>query len=193
MPKPAYGELGDTIDAGKYDAVIYLIADIGHQQTLNGKSIHKYFFEFDIPEKNTTKALSNFGIANWLSPSKAPYVGLYELITAVAKVPVTKEEIAVFDLWTLIGKTVKITIEEDEKGYMNVTAIEPAETDLKSERELFTFEIDDIPNLEKLGQLESKCSRALTQLYKSEEFINQSYKKDEGEEKEEIKIEDVPF
>ena len=191
MPKPAHVEASETVNAGEYDAVIYQIIDIGHHTFPSGKKAHKYYFNLDIPEVKKTMPLSGFGIPNWDSPSKPPFIGMVELIQAVAKVPITKEEMAAFDLWTMIGKTIKVTIGENDKGFMNVLGVKPADKDIKTDKELLTFEIEDIDDINKLAQLDQ---RTTAQLQRSNEWQDRAYTTEGNEEKpEEIKLESIPF
>ena len=82
-PLPFYGEAAQLIDAGEYEAVITKVICLGHQ-AWKDKEVTKFWIEFEIPSLgNITKPLSNFGINTWLSPSKPPFCGFYELIHAV--------------------------------------------------------------------------------------------------------------
>ncbi len=203
MPKPFHGEPVQLIEAGEYDAIITQVVNLGHQ-TFKGKEATKFWVEFWIPNLNASQPLSNFGIMTWLSPSKPPFVGFYELISAAEKIEKPSQDfLKEYDLYALAGKSMKVVFSENEKGYMNISAVKPYDgtASLKTEQPIITVGTEDFMNPELLETINEKARNII---WSSREFMETpgevdktvEYAKRElgGTEVEQtIRIEDVPF
>lgn len=196
MPKPYYGEAAQLIDAGEYDAVITHVINLGHQ-AFKDREITKFWIEFWIPSLNTSKPLSNFGITSWLSPSKPPFVGFYELISAVTNNPLlTQDEAKAYDVFQLAGKSVKLVFAQNEKGFMNISAVQHSDETLVAPEELITVGVEDFENTELLDKIPEKArnliwfSREQTGTGNKDVFETVQIK---GDDEKELRIEDVPF
>jgi len=199
MPKPFYGETAQLIEAGEYPAVITQVINLGHQR-FKDREITKFWIEFWIPNMNTSRHLSNFGITSWLSPSKPPFVGFYELITAVeSKATMSQDELKEYDLYSIAGKSVNVTFELNEKGYMNISKVTPynGTAALTHDQEIITVGVEDFDTVEVMDKLRRINEKAVALIWGSSEYINSvkssisSGSKDEDVQ--EISLTDIPF
>ena len=196
MPKPYYGEAAQLIDAGEYDAVITHVINLGHQ-TFKDREITKFWIEFWIPSLNESKPLSNFGISSWLSPSKPPFVGFYELISAVTSNPLlTQNEAKAYDVFQLAGKSVKIVFTQNEKGFMNITGVQHSDEALVAPEEPITVGVEDFGNTELLDKIPEKArnliwfSREQTGTVSNDVYETVQIK---GDDESQIALDQVPF
>lgn len=212
MPKPFYGEAAQLVEAGEYEAVITKVICLGHQ-AWKDREVAKFWVEFEIPSLgNITKPLSNFGINTWLSPSKPPFCGFYELIHAVLnQEKMEKDDLEAYDVFELVGKPIVVVFEQNEKGYMNITSVKPytGVIPIQPTTEIVTIGVEDFKNPELVGKAGDKARQLIWQ---SREFMDSpidygtSEKEDRVEnareilggkivehDTTEIKLSDIPF
>lgn len=205
MPVPDYGVMQETIVPGDYSAVISKVISIGTQTTKTGKELKKYYIEFFIPELNISKPLSNFGIANFKSKSQYPFVGLYELISAVLKTTdPTNEEMAEYNVYDLAGKSVKVSIEE-VRGYSVITGVLATEDKIVYEEETIAYDITEAIAADNLGTLDKKVSKLIRDSKEYNVFdspvtspvatdqVSMDGTVSELSKDKELRLEDVPF
>jgi len=172
MPKPFHGEAMQLIEAGEYEAVITKVICLGHQ-AWKDKEVTKFWVEFEIPSLgNITKPLSNFGINTWLSPSKPPFCGFYELIHAVLnQEKMEKDDLEAYDVFELAGKSIVVVIEQNDKGYMNITSVKPytgGTASIQPTTEIVTIGVEDFKNPELVDKAGEKARQLIWQ---SREFM----------------------
>ena len=173
MPKPFYGEEMTVIEAGEYDVIITQVINLGHQ-TWKDKAVTKFWIEFWIPNLNMSKEISNFGIMTWLSPSKPPFVGFYELISAVTNnQALTQGEAKEYNVYDLAGKPVVVVFSQNEKGFMNITGVKSysGEDKLSCTEEIIVVGTEDFKNNELLDKIPDKARQLIWQ---SREFMEDS-------------------
>ena len=207
MPAPMHGEAVQLIETGDYDAVITQVICLGHQ-AWKEKEVTKFWVELFIPSLNISKPLSNFGINTWLSPSRPPFVGFYELITATTNEQnPSKDFLNDYDLFDVAGKSVTLTFDVNEKGYMNIVGVKPytGTASLKTEEEIIKMGVEDFKNEELMEKISDKPRQMIWTSREFQEgdpfFANSKtvsakndIKKTTLEEvPDEIKISDVPF
>lgn len=160
MPQPYYGE-SNSIKPGVYPAVISQVAVLGHHADKDGLTYRtKLWFAFYIPSFNSNFRLSNFGINNWATPSKAPFVGLNEVVcAALGQTEMDADEVAGIDIFSLLGKSVFVTLEENEKGYTNITKLSPYLENIPVDCavEKIAVGIEDFSNEELVQKLDKKA------------------------------------
>jgi hypothetical protein len=201
MPKPFYGEVPATLGQGEHLAVIKEMIDTGHQWTKDGtKAYRKFFIVLAFPDLGIEKwALSNFGINSWLSKSQPPFVGFYELVTAVEGRELDAEELKTYDLWTLVGKTVVAVVEPNEKGYQNIVVVKNSIVELPTDgMELVAYDYEEasLPHI-----LIGLPKRANEMIKASKEWQDANTEIPEAGEtpaeaadgKDEIKVSDIAF
>lgn len=172
MPSPEYGEASKSVEVGKvYEAVISQVVSLGHQE-YQGVSRRKYYIAFDIPSEGMTRALNNFGVYSWTSKNKAPFVGLYEVFCAVEKRELTPKEAEAYDIFQIAGKSVSIEFAENEKGFLNVSAVTPCANEVKTTNEILTFGISEIGT----EAMEKLPKNVYNLVGASKEYVDAQYK-----------------
>lgn len=187
MSKQFYGEY-NSLEAGTYEAVITQVVCLGHQD-FKGTARTKFWIGLDI-EGIGERSLSNFGIQSWLSPSKHPYVGFYELICAVLDNPApSADELKEFDFFSLAGKNITVTY-ENVGGYMNITGIGRSMGIFKSDKEIITISTDEYDNDELIRKLDVKASNMIYQSTEMTDILSKA-PKSEGEDI--VSVDSIPF
>lgn len=210
MSKPIYAGMTKPvtqIEDGKYGAKLCQIVQIGAQRfSKEGKEWFspQIIVWFEIPGLTYEKdgeVFSQMKSGTYflsLNPSRNGQMGLREIIDSLrGNKEWTEEELEKFDISQYLGKACLLTIasvESKGKSYLSITAIEPIDDAMVAgmrEPVLITTEdFRDIDNLNIPEWIKDK-------IRSSQEFmdmpkaapINEQYQDD----KEEIKIEDVPF
>ncbi len=207
----------DTLDvfepltAGESRARIVEIVCLGDQPTKAGdKTIRKYHIGLEF-EDGRIEPLSRFGIANFGGASQHPFVGFFELYTAVLGHEPTNAEQRTLDKYeALLGKTIVVVIEDVMAGngnmYANITGVKASDVQIEGTHELIAFHREDIADPDKVWRLESNVADMVKKSIQYAEYqlggkvvSSNAIKEtpmpiiDLDAPKEEINIKDVPF
>lgn len=219
MAKPIYAGVTKadySIPDGKYPARVFQIIQIGSQLFgKNGKEWRspQILLGFELPtltyENRDGEEVSNIKSATYflsMNPSRQGVVGLREIIDGLrGSSEYTEEELQQFDITAFLGKECMVTLSGVEsKGvvWQNITGVEPYDfaankVEAKATRQPILVTVDDFKDLETLDLPEwikdkIMASSEYQELNPGMAPVNEPYKTPE-EEKDEIRIEDVPF
>ena len=202
---------------GTHPAVLYAMIDLGNQpyqdkKTGETKHWHRFMIMFEFPGFGSDKYTDTIICETFpsLNPSGKGWVGMHEIFGGKLGRDFTEAEKEDFDIVPFLGKTFLLTVEENDRGYMQITKSQKPTEKAEGTRELVFVGIDDFFNDEIMLKLPSFVVQKIQRSKEYEaKYMENQYGKDNNDnipvipadqrreevsdEREPVRIEDVPF